>query len=152
MRARIGSHLWRQHETWVWFLTPTWKWICKSQEPAKNACYHLHNIRRIRKFLSKEATCTIILAFITSQIDHCNSLMNGLPVNLTKKLQRVTKHSCQNRPEVRKLLLFYFYFFSTWSWKTIPYFDGVVQDCSNSSELLIHWSYCSISLRLRNME
>ena len=45
-----------------------------------------------------------------------------------------------------------FHFFSTWSWKTIPYFDGVVQDCSNSSELLIHWSYCSIALRLRNME
>ena len=71
-----------------------------------------------------------------------------------------------SRPEVRKLLLFYvityyiklehysalFHFFSTWSWKTIPYFDGVVQDCSDSSELLIHWSYCSIALRLRNME
>ena len=26
-----------------------------------------------------------------------------------------------NRPEVRKLLLFYFYFFLTWSWKIIPY-------------------------------
>ena len=51
--------------------------------------YHLHNIRRIRKFLSQEATCTIIHAFITSQIDYCNSLMNGLPENLIKKLQRV---------------------------------------------------------------
>ena len=39
----------------------------------------------IRKFLSQEATYTII----TSQIDHCNSLMNGLPENLIKKLQRV---------------------------------------------------------------
>ena len=28
---------------------------------------------------------------------------------------------CPNRPEVRKLLLFYFFFFSTWSWKIIPY-------------------------------
>ena len=53
------------------------------------AYYHLHNIRRIRKFLSQEATCTIIHAFITSQIDYCNSLMNGLPENLIKKLQRV---------------------------------------------------------------
>ena len=33
--VRIISHLWRQYETWVWFLTPTWKWICKSQRPAK---------------------------------------------------------------------------------------------------------------------
>ena len=55
----------------------------------QNAYYHLHNIRRIRKFLSQEATCTIIHAFITSQIDYCNSLMNGLPENLINKLQRV---------------------------------------------------------------
>ena len=55
----------------------------------QNAYYHLHNIRRIRKFLSQEATCTIMHAFITSQIDYCNSLMNGLPENLIKKLQRV---------------------------------------------------------------
>ena len=53
------------------------------------AYYHLHNIMRIRKFLSQEATCTIIHAFITSQIDYCNSLVNGLPENLIKKLQRV---------------------------------------------------------------
>ena len=55
----------------------------------QNGYYHLHNIRRIRKFLSQEATCTIIHAFITSQVDYCNSLMNGLPENLIMKLQRV---------------------------------------------------------------
>ena len=49
----------------------------------QNANYHLHNIRRIRKFLNQEATFPIIHAFITSQIDYCNSLMNGLPENLT---------------------------------------------------------------------
>ena len=47
------------------------------------------HIRRIQKFLSQEATCMIIHAFITSQIDYCNSLMDGLPENLIKKLQRV---------------------------------------------------------------
>ena len=52
----------------------------------QNANYHLHNIRRIRKFLNQEATCTVIHAFITSQIDYCNSLMNGLPENLIEKL------------------------------------------------------------------
>ena len=51
----------------------------------QNAYYHLHNIRRIRKFLSQEATWTVIHAFITSQIDYCNSLMNGLPENIIKK-------------------------------------------------------------------
>ena len=41
-----------------------------------------------------------------------------------------------SRPEVGKLFRIYrFYFFSTWIWKIIPYFDGLVQDCRNSSEL-----------------
>ena len=55
----------------------------------KSAYFHLHNIRRIRKYLSHDATCTIIHAFVSSQIDYCNSLMNGLPDCLIKKLQRV---------------------------------------------------------------
>ena len=53
----------------------------------QNTCYHLHNIKRIRKFMSQEVT--IIHAFITSQIEYCNSLMNGLPENIIKKPQRV---------------------------------------------------------------
>ena len=66
-----------------------WKMDMQITKAYQNAYYHLHNIRRIRKFLSQEATCTIIHAFITRQIDYCNSLMNGLPENLIKKLQRV---------------------------------------------------------------
>ena len=41
--------------------------------------FHLHNIRQIRKFLSHEATETLIHAFVTSKIDYCNSLLYGLP-------------------------------------------------------------------------
>ena len=55
----------------------------------QSAYYHLHNISRIRKFLSQGATCTTTHAFITNQIDDCYSLMNGLPDKLIKKLQRV---------------------------------------------------------------
>ena len=32
--VRVRSHLWCQCETWVWFLTPTYKWVYKSQKPA----------------------------------------------------------------------------------------------------------------------
>ena len=35
MWVRIRSHLWRQCETSVWFLIPTWNWICKSQKSAE---------------------------------------------------------------------------------------------------------------------
>ena len=68
----------------------------------KTAYFHLHNIRRIRKFLSQEATCTIIHAFVTSQIDYCNSLMNGLPEILTKKLQRVQNTAARLVFDLRK--------------------------------------------------
>ena len=68
----------------------------------QNAYYDLHNIRTIRKFLSQEATCTIIHAFIISQIDYCNNLTSGLPENLIKKLQRLQKTAARIFFNLRK--------------------------------------------------
>ena len=53
------------------------------------AFYHLHNIGRIRKFLSPDDTKPLIHAFITSRIDYCNSLLYRLPVCQLNKMQRV---------------------------------------------------------------
>lgn len=53
------------------------------------AFYWLYNIRRIRKYLSKESTETLIHAFISSRIDYCNSLLFGLPEYQLHKLQRI---------------------------------------------------------------
>ena len=39
-----------------------------------SASYYLYNLRRIRKYLSKENTKTLVHAFISSRIDYCNSL------------------------------------------------------------------------------
>ena len=55
----------------------------------KAAFYHLHNIRRIRKFLTMESTKVLVHAFMMGCIDYCNSLLYGLPTTHINKLQRV---------------------------------------------------------------
>ena len=37
--------------------------------------FHLYNLRRIRKFLSKKHTESLIYAFISSRLDYCNSYL-----------------------------------------------------------------------------
>ena len=53
------------------------------------AFYHLHNIRRIRKYLSMDAAATLIHSFVSSRIGYCNSLLYGVPKCHIDKLQRV---------------------------------------------------------------
>ncbi|PIK38248.1 hypothetical protein BSL78_24925 [Apostichopus japonicus] len=43
----------------------------------RSAQYHLYNIGRIRKYLTREATEQLIHAFITSKLDYCNALFCG---------------------------------------------------------------------------
>ena len=44
---------------------------------------------KIRKYLSQD-TCEILVhAFISSKLDHCNSLLHGLPKYLLARLQAV---------------------------------------------------------------
>ena len=57
--------------------------ICKS------SFYHLRNISNIRKYLSSTTTEILVHAFVSSKLDHCNSLLYGLPNCLIKKLQHV---------------------------------------------------------------
>ena len=55
----------------------------------KAAFSHLYSIRKIRKYLTEEATKTLVQGFIFSHIDYCNGLLYGLPDYQIKKLQRI---------------------------------------------------------------
>ncbi len=55
----------------------------------RNGFHQLYRLRKIRKYLSNEATQTLVHAFITSNLDYCNSLYTGMPTYLTAKLQRI---------------------------------------------------------------
>ena len=67
--------------------------ILSMEEQVTNICrsafYHLRNIAKIRRFLSFDTCETLIHAFITMKLDHCNSLLYGLPECLIKRLQYV---------------------------------------------------------------
>ena len=59
--------------------------------------YHLRRITSIRKVLSFDLTKFLILTFVISRLDYCNSLLYGAPDYMIKKLQRVQNRVAVNR-------------------------------------------------------
>ena len=55
----------------------------------KSGFYHLRNISRIRKYLSRQSAESLVHAFVTSRLDFCNSTLYGLPGYLIERLQKV---------------------------------------------------------------
>ena len=49
----------------------------------------MHNIRRIKMYLSRDSLLTLVHAFITSRLDYCNALLDGIAKEQLAKLQRV---------------------------------------------------------------
>ena len=58
-------------------------------EASNAAFYHLHNLRLIKKHLSRDSLITLVHASLTSCLDYCNGLLFGLPKAKIAKLQRV---------------------------------------------------------------
>ena len=53
-------------------------------------CYfHLRRLRTVRRSLTKESLLTLVHAFVTSRIDHCNAVLHGSSAYLLYRLQSV---------------------------------------------------------------
>ena len=60
------------------------------------SCYlHLRHLGQIRKYLTKDAACSLVHAFITSKLDYLNSLLHGIPDNLIEKLQLIQNQAAK---------------------------------------------------------
>ena len=55
----------------------------------RNATHAIRSIGRIRHYLDQDTTEKLVHAYVTSRLDHCNSLLYGLPDSEIMKLQRV---------------------------------------------------------------
>ncbi len=53
---------------------------------ARSCRFALHNIRKIRPFLTEHAAQLLVQALVVSRLDYCNALLAGLPSNAIKPL------------------------------------------------------------------
>jgi hypothetical protein len=61
----------------------------------KAAWFHLYQISKIRKYLTKEQTKSIVHAHVTSRLDQNNSLLIGLPHKCLTRLQLIQNASAR---------------------------------------------------------
>ncbi len=69
------------------------RWPADLQEhiakTARSCRFALHNIRKIRPFLTEHAAQLLVQALVISRLDYCNALLAGLPSNTIKLLQMI---------------------------------------------------------------
>jgi len=51
--------------------------------------YHLRRLHHIRKYVTRETMIQLVMSFVISRIDYCNSVLVGLPTSTLAPLQRV---------------------------------------------------------------
>src|SRR6218665_1823357 len=61
-----------------------------------HSCYYqLHHLRTVSRSLSHDTAATLVHAFVTSRLDHCCSVLVGLPLTLTAHLDRVLRSAAR---------------------------------------------------------
>ncbi len=69
---------------------------------ARSCKFALHNIKKIRPFLTEHAAQLLVQDLVISRLDYCNALLAGLPSNTIKPLQMIQNAATRlvfNEPE-----------------------------------------------------
>ena len=69
---------------------------------AKSALFHLHNIGRIQKYLSKDATAQLVHSQVTSGLDCGNALLCNMPACHLKRLQHILNIAARIASKARR--------------------------------------------------
>ena len=64
-------------------------------EKCKTISFYLRKISRARNYLSRQATNTLVHAYIFSRLDYCNSLLAGTPQYLINRLQKLLNRAAR---------------------------------------------------------
>ena len=49
----------------------------------------MRNVGRIRPYITENACKTLVCSLVTSRLDYCNSLTNGLPASVIQRLHKI---------------------------------------------------------------
>ena len=60
----------------------------QTDSAVKKCFFHIRNIGKIRKYIDEENCKTLVSVVVTSQLDYCNALCNGLPDSALSRLQK----------------------------------------------------------------
>jgi hypothetical protein len=55
----------------------------------RSCCFHLRQLRAVRRSVTMDAAKTLVYAFVGRRIDNCNSLLSGISDGLIRRLQLV---------------------------------------------------------------
>src|SRR6218665_4044795 len=78
-----------QSETWGSFLTKSFS--LHISQLTRSCYYQLRQLRVASRSLSCSAAAALVHAFVTSRLDHCSSILAGLPLAQTARLDRVLR-------------------------------------------------------------
>jgi len=61
----------------------------------RSCYYQLRQLRTVSRSLSHDAAATLVHAFVTNRLDYCCSVLVGLPLTLTARLDRILRSAAR---------------------------------------------------------